>query len=850
VNVQKLEGNRSKNILVITYGPVPTPEFQTIEGGGMRCWGLATGLRDNGHDVTVSVFNEFQQTLESHDGIHLHNWTLDDNFKSYINSFDVVVISYCLGDPAVFVAEKLSHHVTLVLDCYVPIYIEISARDSEDKVGELRGYLPEVERFNQVLKRGDFFLAANLPQKHMYMGILGSLGVINPYTYHYERVLLVPFGVDEGKIETKKSNPYDATNKDFVLLWFGGLYPWFNFEPLIKAVTELSKNPNFKFYLVGGKNPYNNHPDFVKQYDYVLGKFTELGLIGKNVKLVDWIDFDDRMRWFKNANMVISINSPGEENVYSWRTRVMDYLGGELPMISNGGDPLSDEIISSGAAVKTTGSAEDIIETVNKLIEKPSAVSELHKNLLEVKQRFYWNKVTKPLSDQLTSDEVLPYLDMLSFMDKNKIGGSSQIIKNLPRHLGKAQGYVVKAREKGIKRSARFAASAVKNQVKASSIGKLNKGSKAVFLSHPIDHTGAPLVLIDIINSFSAHVPPKNIHLVAPAIERDMLIPLLNRKYTIHKMAMGIGGRFIQAGLQINPDDFVLVNTVALYQNYKDYIYWMLETGKLKHAYWFIHEDQPETQFKNDREVNRIKRIVSNGKMTILVPSQQTAKEYKEFFDSDNVRPVTLKVQVPEKYEKPRQASDFETIKFFLSGRPLDGRKGQLMLLAALELFEKKYMAVNPDGYRPYSVDLLAIGDDYISEQIKLIGSTFLGKKLHIHSVVDREAALEITSKCNVTVCCSLNESFALYVAEGMLMGHPILRNKASGWQEQIKDGKNGFMIESETVEDLALAISKILSKKLTTEELAKMSVASQKIAAGFSAVDYYEEIITKAPKK
>jgi glycosyltransferase involved in cell wall biosynthesis len=850
VKVRESHEGESKNILVITYGPVPTPEFQKIEGGGMRCWGIATGLRDNGHNVTVSVFSEFKQNLETHKGINLHNWSLNDDFKAFINSFDAVVVSYNMGDASMFVADNITDEVTLVLDCYVPIYIEISARNSDDKAGELRGYLPAIESFNHVLRRGDFFLCANAPQKHMYMGILGSLGVINPYTYHDQRVLVVPFGVDaqESRDITGK-NPYKAKDDDFVLLWFGGLYPWFNFEPLIKAVTELSKNPHFKFYLVGGKNPYNGHPDFVRQYDHVLEKFTELGLLDKSVYFVEWIDFDDRMRWFAHANSVISINSPGEENVYSWRTRIMDYLGGELPMISNGGDPLSDEIIAAGAGLQTSGTSEDIVKIVTGLIQKPETTHTLRTELQALRKQYHWDRVTKSLSDAIVSDNSHPYSDTLQFMREHKITGghiaTSQSTK-LQKHAMKLQSYAVRARQKGLKRSAKFAAGAVFAQLKSSSVGRMQQAPKTVFLSHPIDHTGAPLVLLDIVDDFSKHVPHGSITIVAPSIERDLLRPLLSHRYKMRKMAMGIGGRFIQASLQINPDDFVLVNTTALYQNYKDYIYWMLETGKLNHAYWFIHEDKPKTQFKNDHETMRIKRLISQKKLTVLVSSHQTAEEYDEFLATDTVQPITLRVQVPDEYTKPRVADDFDTIRFLISGRPLDGRKGQLLFLAGLQLFETMYRSKVPDQYRDYTLDLIAIGDDYVSEQIKSIGTAFLGDRLNVHPVVDHETALDITSSCNVTVCCSLNESFAIYVAEGMLMGHPVLRNKASGWQEQVQDGKNGFEIPTDSVQEIAGAIRKILDKKLSNKELASMGLRSQKIASDFVSANYYQQIMRK----
>lgn len=823
----------------------------------MRCWGLATGLRDNGHNVTVSVFEEFKQTIPSHQGINLHNWALNDEFKEFINSFDAVVVSYNLGDPSVFVADNLSHHVTLVLDCYVPIFIEISARDSEDKAGELRGYLHEVPRFNHVLKRGDFFLCANEPQKHMYAGILGSLGVLNPYSYHQNRILVVPFGVDPDLSESEKSttiSPYTAANDpdDFVLLWFGGLYPWFNFKPLIAAVERLAQNPHFKFYLVGGRNPYNAHPDFVRQYEEVSAAFRENGLLNKSVFMVDWIDFDDRLRWFQNADMVISINSPGEENIYSWRTRVMDYIWGELPMITNGGDPLSDELITKQAGVQTTLDSEAITRLIQTYMSNPSAIVELRKNVRSVKEQYYWPKVTKPLSDQLISEDNLPYVDGLTFMEQHNIAAGQhhapQRKQRVKAAARKARSYAVRARQKGLKRSVRFAASIAHAQVRSTL--KLNQRSarpKAVFLSHPIDHTGAPLVLLDVIDDFSKRLPSSEIHLVAPAIERNLLNPLLLAKYKIHKMADGIGGRFIQAGLQINPDDFVLMNTMAVYQNYKDYIYWMLESGRLKQAHWFIHEDAPEKRFGNKQEVARICRLLAADKLKIVVPSTQTAKEYNKFFKTDTIQPVTLRVQIPKSLSGPRTSQDFDTIRFFISGIPLDGRKGQLLFLSALQQFQAKYQLQHPEAYRPYSLDLVAIGSDYVSEQIETIGRSILADNLHLHPILERTKALEVASQCNVTVCSSLNETFALYVAEGMLMGHPILRNSTSGWQEQIKDGKNGFLFETLSIDELTQAIEKILHTSLSNDRLLAMSQESQKIAENFSQADYFVQLAPNA---
>src|SRR4051794_27802032 len=106
----------TRSCLLITYGPVPTPQYQTVEGGGMRVWGLAKGLLANGVDVTVAVKGQWPQDLAEHEGVRLVNWELDEVFADLINSFDSVVVSYCMGEPSLFVVDHIKDDIQLVLD--------------------------------------------------------------------------------------------------------------------------------------------------------------------------------------------------------------------------------------------------------------------------------------------------------------------------------------------------------------------------------------------------------------------------------------------------------------------------------------------------------------------------------------------------------------------------------------------------------------------------------------------------------------------------------------------------------------------------------------------------------------
>lgn len=831
---------------------MPTPEYQKIEGGGQRCWGLALGLKSKGYDVTIAVNKSFPLDVSDVGGIHLINWSEDEDFVNAINSFDSVIMNYAMGGPMSYVVDNISDHTTLILDCYVPIYIEVSARDSVDKAVEYSNYSHDIIHYNKALKRGDFFLCANIPQKHMYMGVLSALGIINPYSYKKERVLLVPFGVESSLEIDNPHNPYldiGIKKDDFVLLWFGGLYPWFNIAPLLNTIQRLSnEHKNFKFVIVGGKNPYNSNPDFIKQYTTTYDFVEVNGLLNKSVHFVDWVDFSDRINWYKNAGAVVSVNNVGEENIYSWRTRVMDYVWGEVPMITNGGDPLSDSLIENNAAVALNDTEESTLyAAISQIVNNPSTLKDVRLNLKLQKENYFWEKVVEPIDKQLLSGST-PYLDEKLFKQEFKPdtvelvqqGGLRHKIQKIARLPRKVSGVV---RSKGVKRSSKLVLHSLKNRV----IKTARTTEKQYhFFSHPIDHTGAPLVLLDIIDDYSAHIDRKNINLIYPGGEKSLLQRVYKKGIRTDKMVLGVGSRVIHSQLGIKKDDFVLLNTVAIYPNYRDYILGLLERGKLSKATWFIHEDMPEIRFDDKGLVARITNLVKLGLIDIVVPSQQTANDYNKFFQTDKVRVITLRVSIPKKYETSRTSKDFDTLRFVISGTPSDGRKGQLLAISAFAKYLSEHQVKNPNNYRDFELHLIAIGnkgDDYISTQIRSIGSGLLGDKIHYYPKVAKSEAMRITSQSNVTICSSLNETFALFVAEGMLMGHILLRNKTSGYEEQLIDQENGLAIDEQDVTQFADSIESILNIDMDNSSLLSMSQKSQEIASRFKDSNYHSQI-------
>ena len=57
----------------------------------------------------------------------------------------------------------------------------------------------------------------------------------------------------------------------------------------------------------------------------------------------------------------MTFNHLGLENKLAWRTRLMDYVLADRPIITNGGDPLGDDLIKRGVAFAST--AEQLATT-------------------------------------------------------------------------------------------------------------------------------------------------------------------------------------------------------------------------------------------------------------------------------------------------------------------------------------------------------------------------------------------------------------------------------------------------------------------------------------------------------
>ncbi len=841
-------------VLIISWSPVPTPKYQKIEGSGQRFFGLATGLQKNGvKDITIGVGHIYPLDVDEVSGIKLFNYDFNDDLIDRLKQYDTVILNYAIHG-AKFIADNLPKNIQVIYDVYGPAYIESLARDPEDMAGTYVGNLLAVkEIFNEILPRGDFFLYANDAQEKFYTGVLATLGIINQFTYKMDRLLKVPFGIDKQATEIKYDNPYKeygVKDSDFVLLWFGGLYPWFDITPILDTLKSF-KGDGLKLVIVGGNNPQNQHPDFVKHYKNTV-QYIEDNNLKEQVVLIDWVDFATRRKYYEFADIIVSMNGQGKENIYSWRTRVMDYVGSTTPLMTNGGDPLSDELIECGAAFKIeVDDGKGIQAVIERLAgdEQRKELKAASRNMEAIQPKYYWESVTNVLAEKILAQD-RPHMDERAFRMENNINdlttpttARTEVRSN--RSFGSmASLLVLKVQEKGFRTTYRivrdkaYRRAAVEYRKKFPE--KKAQKPRIVFVSNQLNNTGAPFVLMDVIRDLKKQYPQmaSRVKLIAfTPIEAVNVIEMekLGINVEIHTNR--------ELHVSFNKGDVVVFNTFAVSRTTIFSAIHALNQGRLNKIFWYGHEASPDGFVDDD-----VKKIFANyleeDKAKIYSVSKKTNEEYVKFFGTKkNVEKMPFRFLFPEDKFMVRSAADFDTLRFTTTGSLMDMRKGQYPILYAFLDFYHNYYIKNPAGYREFHLSFIGAYEksdlsqhapyhiQNIMKQLE-VSAKGLGDRFSLLPGMSHDAAIDAIATANVSICYSLLEAMGIFVYEGMATGHPIIRNESAGQDEQLLEGKNGFAVSNDDFVGLVDTIEKMLNKsKTTNDDLAKMSKVSNEIA-------------------
>jgi GT2 family glycosyltransferase/glycosyltransferase involved in cell wall biosynthesis len=335
---------RPRKVLVITGDAITA----RMAGPAIRAWHMAQVLAGE-HDVRLVSVNPHGAQLDAPFPV-LSARRAD--LPAHVAWADVVILQ---GHVLELVPELKKPDSTklVVCDIYDPMHLELLEQGKqgtdEQRAKDLIGV---TKVLNAQLRRGDFFLCASDRQRHFWLGHLAALGRLTPQLYDADPtadslLAVVPFGLP-GKPPTRTGAGPRGTlpgvgESDRVVLWAGGVYSWFDPLTLVRAVGELAaRRSDLRLVFLGMTHPNPEVPEMD------IGARTRslaasLDLTGRHVFFNDgWVPYADRKNWLLDADCGVTTHFEHVETTFAFRTRVLDYLWANLPIVTTDGDSFAD----------------------------------------------------------------------------------------------------------------------------------------------------------------------------------------------------------------------------------------------------------------------------------------------------------------------------------------------------------------------------------------------------------------------------------------------------------------------------------------------------------------------------
>lgn len=156
------------------------------------------------------------------------------------------------------------------------------------------------------------------------------------------------------------------------------------------------------------------------------------------------------------------------------------------------------------------------------------------------------------------------------------------------------------------------------------------------------------------------------------------------------------------------------------------------------------------------------------------------------------------------------------------------GAVGRLFWIKGLDKLIEAFSVI---AERRKDIVLLIAGDGSDKEKLQnLINSLNMQERIFL--IGRRKDIANVMSNFDVFVHPALAESFGQVFTEIFALGKPIISTKVGVANEIIKDGENGFLVNTGSAEELRMAMEKMLNQQSSWEE---MGADGKRIAENFS---------------
>lgn len=386
-----------------------------MAGPGIRYWELAKTLSKD-FDTTLFApdscdINYPEFTIQTYNSKKAYS-----SIAKNLIDFDYV-LSQSLRPTLIRLIKKKK--IKYIADLYDPLIIENLEVHKEDPYKTQKKIFNfAFEMLSLQLTCADHILCASDTQKNFYLGLLTAKKFVNPKTYSTKQnfasfISILPFGLQSeppklnaaGLLEKKFSNIH---KQDKIIYWGGGVWNWFDALSLVKAIEIISKKrTDIKLFFLGMKHP-NPRIKQMAMANHVLNYCKANDLIDKFVFFnFDWTPYQERENYLLRASIGVSTHFDNLETRFSFRTRILDYLWAELPMILTKGDYMADLAEKNNLGIVVDYSdPQQIVNAVEKMIDHDDLYSEMKNNIKKTKTIFYWEDVASEMSQKILNNQI------------------------------------------------------------------------------------------------------------------------------------------------------------------------------------------------------------------------------------------------------------------------------------------------------------------------------------------------------------------------------------------------------------------------------------------------------------
>ena len=192
-------------------------------------------------------------------------------------------------------------------------------------------------------------------------------------------------------------------------------------------------------------------------------------------------------------------------------------------------------------------------------------------------------------------------------------------------------------------------------------------------------------------------------------------------------------------------------------------------------------------------------RLVWNQAAAVVANSEGLKKLALKFYDRVPIQVIPNGIDL--EYFKPNVRNG-KIPQVLFTGRVVYQKGLDLLIQALSEIMSIEW-------------ELSIIGDGSFKNQLhQLVELHGMVSRVRFHGWCKQEELLPILARAHIFVNPSRHEGMPNAVLEAMASGLPIIATKIAGNEDLVVDGKNGYLVESENVNELKEAIKTLLTNK------------------------------------